>query len=318
MKPTICCINPKCTQFQNQEDERAWIRKHGEFRRKCDSKIVTRFRCLLCKKTFSNQTFNPTYRQHRPRINNLVRKLIVSKVSMRQIAREFDINRKTVRRKFSFHAKMAHIEQAKRMKHYKNIDFVQIDEMETHEHSKCKPLSIALAVIPGTCIILGANSSEMPAKGPLAKISREKYGPRRDDRRAAFQKTLNDMRTSVSQDVWFFSDKKSTYPRWITDVFPSSQHFKAKGRRGCIAGYGEMKKIGFDPLFWINHGAATLRDGLARMLRKTWCNTKTRPALQEALDLFVDYHNEKMERKETKPVCRIDWLRKCRFYGSLL
>ena len=182
MKHTICCVNTECAKFQIVDGNRPWIKKHGEYRRKCDSKTVTRYRCELCSKTFSNQTFNVTYRQHRPRINNLICRLIVSKVSLRQIAREFNVNRKTVRRKFTFLAEVARRQQTERMRHYKDIDFVQIDEMETHEHSKCKPVSIALAIVPGSRLILGANSSEMPAKGPLAKISRKKYGPRRDDR----------------------------------------------------------------------------------------------------------------------------------------
>src|SRR5690606_33736036 len=104
----------------------------------------------------------------------------------------------------------------------------------TFEHTKCKPLSIAVAVIPGSRVILGAIPSEMPAKGPLAEISRKKYGPRRDDRRAAFQELLRTISPSLTEDVWLASDKKTTYPGWIREVLPGSKHFKAKGKRGCI------------------------------------------------------------------------------------
>jgi transposase-like protein len=318
MKKSICCINPACPEFNKIDGDRSWLRSHGWYRRKCDSKLVERFRCRTCRKTFSNQTFNPTYRQHRPRINLLVEKLLCTKNSFRDIAREHGINRKTVHQKFLFLAEQARLRQAKRMAVLKDINFVQIDEMETFEHSKCKPLSIALAVVPGSRIVLGAFASEMPAKGPLAEISRKKYGHRRDDRKEAFQNLLKSASPSLSPDVWLASDKKTTYPNWIREVLPQSTHFKAKGKRGCIVGYGEMKKTGFDPLFWINHAAATVRDKLARGLRRTWCTTKLKIYLQQALDLFVDFINKRMERLDRKILDREEWLANCRLYGVIL
>lgn len=247
----------------------------------------------------------------RPRINGLLRDLLCSKMSMRRISLKFGINRKTVHRKFHFLAEQARLRQHARLARLRGIDFVQMDEMETFEHTKCKPLSIALAVVPGSRLILGANVAEMPAKGPLAEISRKKYGPRRDDRRAAFQTLLRSMKRSVTDDVWILTDKKTTYKSWIKTVYPSASHFRVKGRRGCIAGYGEMKKGGFDPLFWLNHNAAMIRDNLARMLRRTWCTTKLKKYLQLALDLYVDFHNELVEKLEHKVIFREAYLRRC-------
>lgn len=318
LKHTVSCVNPSCEKYKITEGERPWIVCNGRYWRKCDSKWVKRFLCSTCGKGFSNQTFNPTYRQHCPRINCMVRKLLGSKVSMRHVHRRFGINRKTVKRKFIFHAEQARIRQEKRLALLKNVDFVQADEMETHEHTKCKPLSIALAVVPGTRIILGANASEMPASGHLAEISRKKYGYRRDDRKPAFQDLLRKIKPSLTDDVWIFTDKKSTYPNWIREVLPGSKHFKAKGRRGCVVGYGEMKKGGFDPLFWINHAAAMIRDCLARLLRRTWCNTKKREYLQLALDFYVDFHNEDMERLDKPPRNREKWLTRCNRLGALI
>jgi len=317
MRKNIRCTNPACTRFGITDGDRPWIKIHGTYIRQCDRRVIKRYRCTACGRTFSHQTFNPTYRQRRPGINSLVRKLICSKVSLRQIAREFSINQKTVHKRMLWLAEQGRLRQEKRLESLKDINFIQIDEMVTHELSKCKPLSIAVAVVPGTRLILGANASEMPAKGPLAEISRKKYGPRRDDRRPAFQDLLRTVKARLSEDVWVFSDKKSTYPFWIREVLPGSVHFKVKGRRGCIAGYGEMKKAGFDPLFWLNHTAAMIRDALARMLRRTWCNTKQLFYLQRALDIHVDYHNEKMERLGNRIYDREAWLSQCIAFGSL-
>jgi hypothetical protein len=181
-----------------------------------------------------------------------------------------------------------------------------------------KPLSIALAVVPGTRIILGARASEMPAKGSLAEFSRKKYGRRRDDRQLEFENVLKTLMPATISDVWLVSNKKSVYPNWIKSILPSATHFKVKGRRGCVAGYGEMKKIGFDPLFYLNQTAATIRYNLARMLRRTWCGTKKLTYLQDALDFHADFHNEMMEQKATLPLDRDEYLAKCKFYAAFV
>jgi hypothetical protein len=237
---------------------------------------------------------------------------------MRRIALRFSMNRKTVQRKFLFLAEQARKRQAVRLASLSNIDTVQMDEMETFEHTKCKPLSIAVAVVPGQRLILGLAASEMPAKGPLARVSHKKYGPRRDDRKAAFQGLLCKLKPQLSTDVWFWSDKKPAYISWINEVYPDSSHFRVKGRRGCVVGYGEMKKGGFDPLFWVNHTAAMIRDNLARLLRRTWCTTKQLVYLQHALDLYTDFHNELMERLPQKPFDRGAHLDRCLSAGAVI
>ncbi len=318
LKKEISCTNVYCAKHSDSSSGRDWIEHFGFYRRRCDSKLVQRFRCKSCGKTFSNQTFNPNYRQHKPQINSMVRMMLCSKMSFRRVAMGLKINRKTVVRKFKFLAKVARHSQRQRLAKLESIDLIQIDEMETFEHSKCKPLSVALAVVPGTRIILGAIASEMPAKGPLAAMSRKKYGQRRDDRKKEFQEVLKTIKLVTSADLWLVSDKKSVYPNWIKGVLPHSTHFKVKGRRGCVAGYGEMKKGGFDPLFYLNQTAATIRDNLARMLRRTWCGTKRLPYLQDALDLHTDFHNEMMKCQDTQPIDRNEYLTECKFYGAFL
>src|SRR5690606_15484394 len=133
-----------CEKFSVKDGDRVWLVPHGSYVRRCDSKSVDRFRCRLCGKTVSNQTFNPTYKQKKPRINKKVRSLICSKVSLRRIAINLKVNRKTVTRKFLFLAEEARKNQKRRIDALTGIDFIEMDEMETFEHTKCKPLSIAL------------------------------------------------------------------------------------------------------------------------------------------------------------------------------
>jgi hypothetical protein len=124
------------------------------------------------------------YRQKKRKVNHPLKLLLSSGVSQRRAALLLRLNRKTVVRKFRFLAEEARREHALWLVQFKErpLTLVQFDDLETSEHTKCKPLSVALAVEPGTRKILGFQVSQMPPKGLLAKIARRKYGPRRDRR----------------------------------------------------------------------------------------------------------------------------------------
>nr|MBX2884857.1 hypothetical protein [Granulosicoccus sp.] len=52
-----------------------------------------------------------------------------------------------------------------------------------------------------------------------------------------------------------------------------------------------LKKIGFDPLFAINHTFAMFRANVNRLIRKTWCTTKRVDRLEDHLAIFVSVFN---------------------------
>ena len=291
MKKKIYCPNPRCSFFAESNPAKFRIVKYGSYRRKCDGRRVVRFRCQACLKTCSNQSFNPTYHQHKPRINKKVFKLLVHKVSMRGVARVLGIDRKTVTRKFVWLGERSLRQHVRFIKRTRGLTEIQADEMETFEHTKCKPLSIALVVSAKTRHILAAEVSVMPAKGKIAAASRKKYGRRRDDRKQMFQHALEVVKPCCDANLLVTTDMKPAYRNWIDGVLPNATHEATKGRRGCVVGYGELKRGGFDPLFSLNHTAGMIRDNLARMLRKTWCTTKKMESLRTALIMYIVEHN---------------------------
>ncbi len=172
------------------------------------------------------------------------------------------------------------------------VKAIEFDEMETFEITKCKPLSIPMVVEKGTRRILGFRVASMPAKGPLAKISLKKYGKRDDDRPKAAMELLEELVPCVSPTALIMSDQNPNYPKWIKSHFPSCSHTAIKGRDSCVVGQGELKKVGFDPIFSFNHTAAMLRANINRLFRKTWCTTKDAERLKAHIALYVQYHNE--------------------------
>ncbi len=286
----IKCI--KCqAQFRRSDKYHKAIVKFGSYYRTSDRKHVQRFFCRMCKTHFSVATLSVCYRQKKRTLNSRVARELVAGVSQRECQRILKINRKTVVRKFIFMAECAKINLAKLNLNRPKVTTFEFDDMETFEHSKCKPLSITLVVENKTRWILGHEVAQMPAKGLLTKISLKKYGNRNDHRPEASVKLFNKIGNYIKPEALIKSDECPHYLGDVRRFFPKAQHKRYKGRKGCIVGQGELKKIGFDPLFSLNHTCAVLRARVNRLIRRTWCTTKKKERLSLHIALVTLHHN---------------------------
>ena len=267
---------------------------HGRYRRLSDGVRVARFRCLDCKRTFSEASLDICFAQKKRHVNHPLWMLLVSGVSLRRVSKILRISRTTSAKKLLFLGRVAKRELNESLRHRPKLECVEFDDMETFEHSKCKPLSISLAVESGTRRILGFEVSQMPASGPLAKIAKQRYGRRPDQRLIGRKRLLRYVRKLSKRKVIIKSDENPHYPPLIRGIFPQAEHLRYRGRRGCVVGQGELKRGGFDPLFSLNHTAAMFRANVNRLFRRTWCTTKKREALTAHLALYSVYHNQNL------------------------
>lgn len=282
-----CAVSTKGSCFRN-------FVRYGSYYRKSDGQLIQRYRCLECRRCFSSATLNASYRQNKRHLNDPLRKLLCSGVSQRRAAEILRLSPTTVTRKFIFLGLRA-LDRLKQMNFtYEKCLEIQFDDVETFEHTKCKPLSICLAVENKTRRILGFEVSPMPAKGALSKIAKKKYGIRQDLRACGRKKLFKEIKPLIHEKVLITSDENPHYPNDVKQHFPLSTHSRVKGKRGCITGQGELKKVGYDPLFSLNHTAAMLRANINRLIRKTWCTTKKAERLTLHLALYATYHNNKL------------------------
>jgi len=282
MKKTKAC--PDC---KTQTD----FTKTGYYTRGCDKRKIQKYFCKICKKSFSDQTFRDTYYHKKNHLIEKIKLLIVSGVSQRQISRVLKIDRKTVRRKILILSKRGEKSLKNLRASLKNQEEFLFDEMETFEHTKCKPISIPLVVTKNR-LILDIDAVSQPAKGLLAKLSREKYGYRPDNRPMSIRNILKKVTGCFIQNCTITTDKSPFYSKPIRRNYPKALHKTTPGGRGCVAGYGELKKKAFDPMFSLNHTAAMLRDHLATLKRRTWTTTKKIQNLIDLLKIYASYHNE--------------------------
>ncbi len=287
---------PKSCKDSESSSTRPKVVRHGAFFRTSDGQWIQRYRCLNCKRNFSSATFNPCYRQRKRHKNELLRRLFSRAVSQRGAAKIVNINRKTAVRKFRFLAVRAEISFQQNQSSWSRCKEIEIDDMETFAHSKCKPLSITIAVESHTRRILGFEVSTMRAKGLLVEKAK-RYGYRRDTRSRARKRLFEQLQKYVTDDCLIKSDQNPHYEKDVCRFFPKNPYKQFKGKKGAITGQGELKKIKFDPLFSLNHTFAMLRANVSRLLRKSWCVTKNPNELRAHLMIYCDYHNSQLLRK---------------------
>ena len=290
----IHCPRSHCSSAISRSPKTRTVVRNGYFRKKSESRWVRRYFCKNCRSYFSRSTFRADRYQKKRRFNVVIDRLYDSGVSQRRLARVLGLNPKTVVRKIRFLAEQKRIGHGLFLEsHYRRhpLTAIQFDDLETSEHTKCKPLSVTLAVDPGTRKILQFQVSQMPAKGHLAKISLKKYGKRPDERPQAWDSLMRQLVGYAAPDCTWTSDENPHYPAVLKKHHPHAVHIQVKGARGAVTGQGELKKIPFDPLFSLNHTCAMLRANMNRLFRRTWCTTKTRQGLIDHLWMYVDYHN---------------------------
>lgn len=268
------------------------FRKKGFYYRKISKTYIPRYFCFTCQKNFSTQTLTKNYRQKRPDLNQLILKSLTSGTTMRKTAKNLNCNYKTVYRKFLWLSELAKY-------HHQSKEFfiqeLQFDEMESIEHTKLKPLTIALAVSE-SYQLLGVQVGTIPAKGLLSNLSRKKYGPRLDQSSQAVEKLLRSLKVSpMAKSFLIKSDSKPSYKKIVADVFPSQFHEthiarENKEKRRELKYTLAEKKI-FDPIFAANQRMAKLRDHIKRLTRRSWCTTKKLINLESHVYLFMAENN---------------------------
>ncbi|MBX3022144.1 MAG: IS1 family transposase [Bdellovibrionales bacterium] len=286
---------PYCELSRDYVIDSRTIVRHGVFRRTSDSKSIERFRCLICKKTFSKATSHPFVRQKKRQKNPMIFELLASGVSQRRIARLLRVNRTTIARRLIFLGELCR-EKLFMDNADEPITELQFDDLETIEHSKCKPVSVTLAVEGKTRRLVGFRVASMPAKGLLSKKAIQKYGYRKDERSQKRKELFKELQPLIKPGTLIKSDSNPYYTADVKAFFPGCIHETCIGKRGSVTGQGELKKVRFDPIFSLNHTCAMLRANIARLIRKTWCTTKKRERLADHIAIYAVYHNQHLKK----------------------
>ena len=273
---------------------RFWSR--GRFHRACDGRTVHRFSCCVCKRSFSVQTFRVDYRLKRPQLTGAIFDAFVSKVTQRQTARILSTTRKTVRRRLLLLAKHSREFQTAVLERARLRKIIygpfQLDEQQTFERDRrLQPVTFPVLIEEESLFVLHVEAGMLPARGNLrpSDLLRKrrleaKDGVRISESREVVKRCFAELARVRNPDEMTVikTDKAPHYPGALAETMSENVlHLRYSGKL----------KDTSSPLWPINFTLAMLRDGLSRLVRKTWAATKERAWLTEHAWIWIAYRN---------------------------
>jgi transposase-like protein len=287
------CPRPECPTHSTVGFR---FRRNGVYQRLCDRVVVPRFKCLSCGKGFSRQTFRVNYRLHRPELDERAAWCFVSKVTMRQAARFLGCRRETIElrlRRFGIQGWAFHAHQLLRIVRAGGIegDF-QLDELETFEGDRrLAPVTVPVLIHQSTRMILHSSAGRMGARGNLSphqearRRRREGAVGRRTSESARVVRhsllTLRGVLKNPSKST-LRTDEKRLYTALLRRLSIPIRHEQTNSKK---------PRTTKNPLFPINHTLAMMRDGVSRLVRRSWGASKMRERLTLHLGFYMAWRN---------------------------
>ena len=288
------CPRPLCPSASNRHFR--WRRK-GYFCRQCDGRFVQRFLCLECRRFFSIQSFRLDYRLRKPHLHLALFRDFVSKTTMRQSARTLGCTRRTVAHRLKLlgeHCRAFHearLEQARACGGIRGV--FQLDELESFEHSRrLQPITVPALIERKSYFVVHAETAPLPTRGGLSRALRKKklerermFGKRRSGSTRAVRRTLAVLARvhAARGPIDLQTDRKQSYIGSASSTLgPRVRHERHSSTR---------KRNYQNPLFPINHTFAMLRDGISRLVRRSWAASKLRERLELHLWVWIVYRN---------------------------
>jgi len=287
-----CCPHPFCS---SHEQGSFTYQCRGSFRRALDGRIVQRYVCGTCTKSFSDQTFRLDYRLRRPKLTAPALWCFSSKVTHRQTARFLECARGTVRHRLELlgrHCRDFHARQMKRLTGALSADLA-LDELETYETDRrLRPVTVPVLLHELSWFVLDLQVAPLASRGgltPKDQARRERMieteGRRSSGSTEAVGKCFANVAPLLrpSAGGMLRTDQKRTYVRLKQKLLPEQVlhvQISSKEPRGLD-----------NPLFRINRTLAMMRDGASRLVRRTWAASKRRAQLEKHLWIWAVYRN---------------------------
>jgi transposase-like protein len=175
------CPWQSCAEHQRRQPGYRF-RRHGFFST-AQRRRIPRFRCLICKRTFSRQTFAVSYYRKRPELLRPVAAALVAGSALRQIARSLDCAPNTVARLSARLGRHAMLLQAFSLRHLRGRleEPVVFDHFETFEFTQDYPFAVGTPVGAGSWFVYGLDPAphERSGRRTPAQTKRLRSRPKR-------------------------------------------------------------------------------------------------------------------------------------------
>lgn len=276
--------------------------KQGTFTRKRTRRDVQRYRCQnqKCRKSFSDQTFLLTYRQHRPDLNDKILEDVGNGKGVRRMAVSFRTTKKTVQRKIKFLAPLCDAFNKKFMGKWTRDTKPRFafDEMQTIEADSIRTLSVPVVAEIDSHFIVGTVAAYESSRSHYPSQKKKDYEAKRASEianRPGIIKSVLALCRQMKPEgrVVITSDKKHGYSKYIQE-----------GISGAIVHDQvlSMSDEGKKRLFSVNNLMACLRADKAMLRRDTWHICHDKNFLSHHLSIYTFYSNYQKMKGYKEPV----------------
>ncbi len=219
------CPWPACAAHRPGAASPPGFRRHGVFLRRCDGRVVPRFRCLACGRTCSLQTFAVSYYLKRPALSVPIAAGLVAGSAHRQLARSLGCSPSTVTRRSARLGRHALLVSGLALAHLPAVpEPVVVDHFETFTFSQDYPLGIATVVGSRSWFVYGLDPAPHRRGGRLTPAQRRRLGrrrhlqPRRGGYLRSFSRVLDLLaeRASGPAPLTLVSDGHLSYAQALT------------------------------------------------------------------------------------------------------
>jgi transposase-like protein len=304
----LFCPWPACAEHQRRSGTYL-ATPHGFYRRQCDGRLVPRFRCAACRRTFSQQSFAFSYYLKRPELSHPIARGLVAGSAHRQIARSLGCHHSTVTRRsrrLGRHALLLHELARGEMR---VGEPVIVDDFDSFAGSQYFPCTLPTATGARSWFVYGFAFARERRRGVMSKVQKKRRArlerlhgrPRPGAVREAFRALIGAL-PAASGDLRLVADDD----RAIRDAAAALGHVRLETYRNPVRGPKGSRR---SPEARRRDAALFANDQLHRFLRhseaahrrETIAFARSYNGLVERLALFVVWRNLVQARSERHP-----------------
>lgn len=282
------CPNTGCPHHREPVGK-FWVRK-GSYQPRCRVTSIPRFRCKVCRRGFSSQTFRHDYRDRRPECNELLFLLLASGVGLRQSARVLELAAQSAQDKMRKIAATCASLHENLMTTLPSDRVYVMDEDETFEATSIRPLTVPIVIELETWFVVATavgSIRRLAAEGTRRRRRQDREeldsGPRPDTSSRCVRSVLTKLGGTASGRVYLRTDKKTSYPTIARSVLGDRLSHQTTA--------GSDPRTAANPLFSVNTTIKMTNDNCGRLHKQSWLVTKKAACLQSHLGLFTAYRN---------------------------
>ena len=308
------CPWPECEHHELAPHRPYRCHRHGSYTRKHDPRPVPRFRCLACKRTFSQATFSTRYYLKRPELSEPIAAGLVAGSAHRQLARSLRCSHTTVTRRAARLGRHALLYSAQALGFLGPIrEPIVFDHFETFELTQNLPAGIGTAVGHGSWFVYDIDPAPHHRTGRMSKIQKVRMKklyrrvgkPPRNAYPQSFRRVLDRLLDLAKEGLRLVTDDHKAYS-WVLKrhpkrgkvdhrIYPNPKRGPKGSPRSPEARERDEAMFPVDLL----HGL--LRHTCANHKRETIALGRRINALMERMFLVMVWRNFIKGRSERKP-----------------